>query len=166
LTIWVSERCVRAGQSGQAWRYAVLAGALAAVAFLTRSVAIALIVAVFIYLLKERLVRPALIFAVVVAALTGPWIIYSQRHAPTLEQQREQGGYIVQPYSQQFWQRQAGASPFDTVGVADLPARVWNNSVLIAGRDVGRIVFPWLYEIFSDPLRAAKDKKAQADATG
>jgi hypothetical protein len=155
LTIWVSERCVRAGKSGQAWRYAVLCGALAAVAFLTRSVAIGLIAAVFIYLLKERLVRPALIFVLVVGALTGPWIIYSQRHAPTLEQQREQGGYIVQPYSQQFWQRQAGASPFDTVGVKDLPARVWNNSVLIAGRDVGRIVFPLLYEMFSDPMRGA-----------
>lgn len=153
LTIWLSERCVRAGRSGQAWRYAVLCGALAAVAFLTRSVAIGLIAAVFIYLLKERLLRPALIFALVVGALTGPWIIYSQRHAPTLEHQREQGGYIVQPYSQQFWQRQAGASPFDTVGVKDLPARVWNNSVLIVGRDVGRIVFPLLYEMFSDPMR-------------
>lgn len=147
LTIVVIERAVRAGKNGQAmWHYAALGAVLASFAFLTRSIAVSLILAVLLYLLKERLGRAALIFAAVVAVLTGSWMIYARAHAPTPEQQKAHGGNIVQPYTAQFWQREAGNALSGTVSAGDLPARVWNNITQIAGRDVGHLLVTQVFE--------------------
>lgn len=48
--------------------------------------------------------RPAILFAAVLALCPGQWMIISRLHAPTLEQRRQQGGHIVEPYTEQFWQ--------------------------------------------------------------
>ncbi|MFN2513889.1 MAG: hypothetical protein ABR568_21035, partial [Pyrinomonadaceae bacterium] len=108
LAIVVIERCVRVGRSGRAWHYALLGAALASFAFLTRSIAFALIVAAFVYLVKERLLRAALTFAVGVVLFVGPWMLYVRMHAPTAEQRMEQGGLIVEDYMTQSWRIQAG----------------------------------------------------------
>src|SRR5262249_40122094 len=78
-TIVVIERGVQRGQAANVWRYAVPGAALAALAFLTRPTAVAVIAATVLYLLKERLWRAALIFTVGVVLLVGPWQLYARR---------------------------------------------------------------------------------------
>src|SRR5262249_37874441 len=90
LSVVVTELRAQAGRHSEGWAYAVLAAALSSFAFLTRSIAVALIMAVILYLLKERLIRSAAIFTVAVAVMIGPWMIYSRTHAPTLAQRQEQ----------------------------------------------------------------------------
>lgn len=151
-----TEACKRAGNSARGWQYAILAAAFSSAAFLTRSIAVSLIVAAFIYLLKERLIRSALIFAAAVALFSGPWILYSRMHAPTPEQQMEQGSNMVLPYTVQFWQHIAGDSSSRTDTAADLPKRVWTNSIEFLGRDVCRILMAVIFEAIRDPFKDAE----------
>jgi hypothetical protein len=168
-TVVVVERGVQAGQagSGKTWLYAPASALLASYAFLTRSVAIGLLAAVFLYFLKERMVRAALIFAFAVALFAGPWVIYSRIHAPTPSQQKEQGGHIVQPYTSQFWQRVASDKPSGSITVGEIPSRVWNNFLEITGRDIFRVIAPPLYELMRDPYEEARKllSKALTDKT-
>ncbi|MEP7340988.1 MAG: hypothetical protein ABI977_24870 [Acidobacteriota bacterium] len=165
-TILVVERSVRAIGSGQTnvakveLRYGLLMGVMGALCFLTRSVSAVVVAAIFVYLLKQRLRRAALIFAATVALLAAPWVIYSRLHAPTPEQWQEQAGHIVEDYSKQFWQRQAGNVASGTIEVADLPARVWNNVMQIAFRDTLRVVAAPFYE-FLRSLQAAEAWRQQ-----
>jgi hypothetical protein len=155
LTIVVTERCARAGRTSKGWGYAILAASLSSFAFLTRSIAVALVLAAILYLLKERLIRSAAIFIITVAVLIGPWMIYSRTHSPTPAQQQEQGGYIVLPYQVQFWQRVAGDDASGEVGVGALPTRVLNNSLEFLGRDVCRILMAVIFEALRDPFKEA-----------
>jgi len=167
LTVVVIERGVRASKNGQAvWRYAVLGAALASFAFLTRSVAVSLIAAVFLYLLKEKLTRAALIFAAAVAVFAGPWAIYARVHTPTPEQQKEQGGHIVQPYTTQFWQRRAGFANSGTVTVADLPERVGHNIFEIAGRDAGHLLVTPIFEQMRNLFEEARQEGGSPGVIG
>lgn len=159
--VTVIEGGVRASGDGKALRF-VLAGAiLSAGAFLMRSVAVSLIVAVFIYLLKERMRRQALIFAAVAISLSAPWMIYSRLHAPTPAQQQEQGGHIVQPYTQQFWQKRAGDTSSGAATMRDIPGRVWENIVEISGRDVARILVAPIFEALINPAKEIQDQDVQ-----
>jgi hypothetical protein len=160
LTVVVTERCAQAGRSLKGVGYTLLAAALSSFAFLTRSIAIALVMAVILYLLKERLIRSAAIFTVVVAALIGPWMMYSRAHTPTLAQQQEQAGNMVLPYSVQFWQRVAGDESSGEVGASALPARVLTNSLEFLGRDVCRILMAVVFEALRDPFKEAERLKA------
>jgi len=162
-TILVVERSVRAIKTGAAnseLRYGFLMGLTGAACFLTRSVSIAVVAAIFVYLLKQRLMRAAMIFAVTVALLSAPWVIYSKLHAPTPEQWQEQAGHIVEDYSKQFWQRQAGNVASGTIEVAELPTRIWNNVLQIAFRDTLRVVAAPLYE-FLRSLQATEAWRQQ-----
>ncbi|MCI0389763.1 MAG: hypothetical protein MOB07_13515 [Acidobacteria bacterium] len=136
--------------------YVIASAALASYAFLTRSIAVALIGAVLLYYLKERRVRAALIFGVAVALFAGPWVIYSRMHAPTPSQTQEQGGHIIQPYDRQFWQRVASVTTSDPITAAEIPSRVWNNILEIAGKDVFRVIATPLYEALRDPYIEAQ----------
>jgi hypothetical protein len=140
LTMIAVERCAREENGRAAWRYAAMGGALAALSFLTRSIGLGLIVAALIYLLKEGLRRQAVIFAVGVALLVGPWMIYARLHAPTEAQRNEQNGYVVQSYTTQLWQRRAGVATGEKLSVSDIIERCWNNAVEIAGLDVGAML--------------------------
>jgi len=142
LTILVIERGVRVGNKSGAYPYWALGAALASFTFLTRSMALGLILAVVVYLLKERLVRGAVIFAVGVAILVGPWMLYARLHAPTAEQRAEQGGHIILGYAAQFWQKSAGDITSGQAEASDLPERVWKNFVLILGHDAGMMMLP------------------------
>lgn len=149
LTIIAVERCVKEAQSRRGELFAILAAVAAAFSFLTRAAGVGLLAGVFLYLLKERLTRTALIFAVGVALLAGPWTLYAQRNTPTPEQQRIHGGHIVQPYAQQFWQWQAGVKTSGKVRVSDLPERAWNNLYYILGDDIGGVVSEGLIQLIS-----------------
>jgi hypothetical protein len=159
LTIFLIERCVRASKSGSGWHYAVLGAICASVAFLTRSMGIGLIAAAVVYLLKERRLRAAFIFAAAVAATAGPWMIYSRLHAPTPVQIAEQNSYIVQAYTSQFWHRVAGLGGQQTISLSDLPARISDNAVQIVGLDVGGMIvtslFPGLSQGMGERLGGA-----------
>ena len=164
--IVVVEGSVRAGQSGRGLLLAVAGGALASAGFLTRSIAVSLLVAGMLYLFKARLIRSAIAFGLTAAVFIGPWMLYSRAHAPTPEQQREQGGHIVLPYSTQFWQRRAGFSAMGTVTAAELPGRLAGNLVEIAGRDIGRIVVTPLFEALRDPFAESKRQGMQEGGRG
>ena len=158
----VAERVVAAQRAGStlAWGAVVLCAVLSAYAFLTRSIALALIGAVFLYWLRARAYRAALAYAVLIAVLTLPWMLYSRAHTPTYEQMREQGGHIIQPYGKQFWQRVASVTTSDEIGVDELPSRVWENILEVTGRDVLRIVAAPLFEWLRDPYKEAKEMLA------
>jgi hypothetical protein len=144
-TILLIERAVRSGKTSLGLKYILPAAGLAGLAFLTRPMGLGLIIAAIIYLLKERLLRQALILTAGMALLVGPWMIYSRRHAPTPEQRAEQGANIVQPYEKQFWQRTAGQPLSGTISAEDLPERIWNNLSEIAKYDFGGLAF---YSLF------------------
>lgn len=140
LAIIVIERCVRTEALAKTWHWVVSGAALASFAFLTRSAGVAVIVGTFCYLLKERQRGAAATFAATVLLLVGPWLVYTKQHTPTVEQRAEQGGYIMYPYTEQFWMKVPGNPLRGTVSAWDLPHRVWDNAVQIAGEDVGRII--------------------------
>ncbi|MGE0130194.1 MAG: hypothetical protein AB7U82_19080 [Blastocatellales bacterium] len=166
ITIVVMEKCVRAGQGARGIQLALTGAALASTAFLTRSIGVALVAAGFLYLLKARLIKSAIVFTVAVAAFAGPWVIYTRLHTPTPEQRKEQGGHIVLPYTDQFWQKRAGFTHLGTVTIADLPERVVNNVIEITGRDIGRIVVTPLFEMMRDPFAEAQREDVQAGGRG
>lgn len=160
LVIVVIERSVSETRRNRFWLYLIAGAALAAGAFLLRSAAISLVVAATIYLLKARRWRAAIAFALIVGALCAPWVIYSRRHQPTLAQQQEQGGHIIQPYTQQFWQRRAGDLNSGQITFSDLPLRVGANLVEIAGRDMLRIFAAPIFERLVDPNREIREQTA------
>jgi hypothetical protein len=143
--IVVIERCVSRDAARGDWRFAALGGALASYAFLTRPAGLGLLVGAVIYLFKEKLTKSLLIFAVVTAALVGPWLVYSRTHTPSSEQTMEQGANIVQPYTKQLWQRTAGQPLSGTITADELPERIWNNLSEIGKYDFGALVFYPLY---------------------
>jgi hypothetical protein len=148
LAILLVEKCVREGGSeGRVWRWAAAAGVMAGLAFLTRSISAGLVVAALAYLLRQRLLRQAAIFALAVGLLAGPWVIYSRLHAPTEAQQAEQNSFIVYPYAKQFWHKVGADSSQSAPPLSwqDLPTRVVENSWTMAGRSAGEVLAPALY---------------------
>lgn len=161
-TIIVIERAVRAAHQGEKfWKYLLAGAALAAFGFLIRSIAVAVIAAVGVYLLKERLVKPALAFAATVVLLLAPWVIYTRLHAPTPAQRAEQGGHVTLSYSTQFWQKRASVPGLGTIGVSELPARVWWNVQDIVGRDIGRVLATPIFEALIDPFQEAQKEEVK-----
>ncbi len=135
--IVVIERGVRQGKTG--WRYVALGGALASLAYLTRSAGAGLLVASVLYLFKERCPRQALIVGAIVALSAGSWIGYTRAHAPTPAERAEQAGSILQPYHEQFWQRVAGNPSAGEITASELPGRVWKNLADISRIDMGAV---------------------------
>jgi hypothetical protein len=150
----VIERGAQESRRHLIWRYALPGAALASAAFLTRSAALALLVAAPVYLLKKRLWRQAAIFVVGAALFIGPWMIYTRMHAPTAEQQAEQNSYIIESYATQFWQRKAGYATSGTISLSELPARLWGNVMHILEYDGGALI---LYPVY----RAAEPHEAR-----
>ena len=169
LTVLVVEKSVQAAQTGltaRAWQFAAFGGALAAIGLLTRSIALALLAAGFLYFLKERLLKSALFFAAGAILIFGPWMIYSRTHQPTPEQQQEQGGHIVVPYTTQFWQKRAGFEDSGTISAAELPTRVLNNFLEITGRDVLHVLAAPVFETLRDPFAEIKRNAVREGRTG
>lgn len=160
-TILVVECGVRAvkegGQAkGRALKFILLGAALASFGFLIRSIAVSVIAAIVLYLLKERLWRQAGLFAATVVLLLAPWMLYTRSHAPTPAQRAEQGGHVTLSYTTQFWQKRASVPELGTIGFSELPARVWWNAQDIIGRDIGRILATPIFEALIDPYKEAQ----------
>lgn len=139
-TVLVIERSARQQKPILKLTYAVMGAALASFTFLTRSMAVGLLAAGVIYLIKKRMFVMAWIYSASVAAFSLPWMIYSSLRAPTVAQQNEQGGHIIRGYSSQFWDKIAGYPEVGEISLADLPVRVWNNILEITGLNVGAIL--------------------------
>jgi hypothetical protein len=145
LAVVLIETSVRADAGKRVLLYAALGGAAGAAAFLTRSIGLAVIGAVAVYLLKERR-WPALgAFVVAALLLAAPWLIYSRAHKTTPEQRQEQAGMIVLPYDVQFWQRRAGDASSGTIKAGDLPTRIWNNATMVFSNNPARLFTPSFY---------------------
>ncbi|MGH9842517.1 MAG: hypothetical protein ACREEM_27565, partial [Blastocatellia bacterium] len=158
-SILVVEQSIRT-QRGNVWKYGllVIGAGLVSLAFLTRSVAVAVILAAIVYLLKERLVRMALVFVTGVALFAGPWAIYSRLHSPTAEQKAEMNNsYVVRGYAEQFWDRLAGHVGAGKVSFADLPARIGTNIVEIVTEDVGGMLITPMFKGLNQGLGERPD---------
>ncbi len=146
LAIIVIERSIRL-QDKRRLYYVVFGTGLTAATFLTRSMALSLILAVLVYLIKERQKTSILIFGAGLVLLLGPWMLYSRTHVPTPEQRLEQRGYIVIGYAEQFWHKVAGGEHLGKESVRDLPLRIWANATNIMGRHVGVLTLSPLYSL-------------------
>jgi hypothetical protein len=142
LTVLVVEKGVRQTAQRQQLGHWILAATLAAFTFLVRSVAVTLVAAVVIYLLKERQRKAAVVFAGGTLLLISPWLLYARWHAPTVEQKQLHGGYILYSYGEQFWMKRAGDTESGTETWRDLPARVSRNLYNIIAYDFCGLVFP------------------------
>lgn len=140
----------RGAQHQDAVRTPLIAGLIAGFAMLVRTAGIGVIIGGLIYLLLKRRRRAALTFVLGAAALVAPWAIYAQINAPTPAQQCEHNGYIVRSYAEQFWHRSAGSPHLGSVGVRDLPERVWQNAVRMTTRDAGELSAARLYYFLED----------------
>lgn len=161
-TIFVIERGVQqARRGGHSIRYFLGGALLATFGFFLRSIAVAVIAAVLVYLFKERLWRQALLVGVLVVAMIAPWMVYTKMHAPTPAQRAEQGGHVTLSYATQFWQKRASVPELGTIGFSELPARVWWNLQDIVGRDLGRILATPIFEALLDPYQEAQKEEVK-----
>jgi hypothetical protein len=145
LTLSLLERHVREQNPGKARLLLGLSLALAVACLLTRTMAIGLLAVIPVYLFRQRLRSSALIFAAGIALLYSPWLYYSRAHTPTPEQRAEQRGLIVTSYSEHFWDKLAGDEARGTITLAQLPARVWENTMDMLGRGMGMVVVSPLF---------------------
>lgn len=150
LTVTTIEYGVQRVKRERMWLYALLASVFASLAFLTRSVGVALIAGVVLYLFKERHWRAIAVFVAGVALVAGPWMIYSRLHAPTMEQRKEQNGSIVQGYSSQFWVQSAGSPRSGNATVGDLPERAWKNATTMMMRDAGEMLLAKIFYLMQE----------------
>jgi hypothetical protein len=140
LTILIIERAVRQGEGRRWWMYLTIGALVMSFTIMTRVIGFALAIGTFLYLVKERRIRGAIVLTVIVAAVTGPWAAYAWLHSPTGEQRRQQESYIVGSLGDMFWQRQAGNPYSGQIGLADVPGRMWDNLKTIVEHDVGVMV--------------------------
>jgi hypothetical protein len=165
-TILVIESGVRTlkedGQAkGSALKFILIGATLAAFGFLIRSIAVSVIAAIVLYLLKEKFWRPAALFAATVMMLLAPWLIYTRMHVPTAAQRAEQGGHVTLSYTTQFWQKRASVPELGTIDIGGLPARVAWNAQDIIGRDIGRILATPIFETLIDPYKEAQKEEVK-----
>lgn len=129
-------------------------GVLAGANFLARSISIALIAGVLLYLLRERLLRELLVVILLFGVVAGSWSLYGRSRTPTAAQRLEQGGNIVMNYSEQLWQREAGTAG-DLVTISQFPARMGRNLRSIFGPDMVQIVAPPFFRWFNELARTS-----------
>jgi hypothetical protein len=120
----------------------VAAAVVAAAAVLIRSAAAGLVLAMALWLLKERRWKGAALFAGVVVLSLLPWMTYARLNAPTAEQRAAHGGPIVWDYVDQLTMRWAGAPGGGRITMADIPARIVTNLTDVFARDMGGIFVP------------------------
>jgi len=140
LTIISIERALQPGGTRPTWVYLVLGGLLASLTWLTRAIGASLTIGIVLYLLKQRLIRRAMIPAAVAASVVLPWALYAVQRAPTEEQRLQQASYIVATGRETFWQRQAGNADSGQITARELPQRVWDNAVSVLTHDLGVMV--------------------------
>ena len=161
-TIFV-DRAVTVEPSRVAGPDLMIAAGLSAVTVLLRSAGVALPAAAVLYLAYRRRWTQALVFALLVGACLAPWQWYSRTHRPSEEQQLAHGGAHAMTYRETFWQRWAGDRASGTIGVGELPARVFENAIDVFGRAVGGVMAP---AIFRGPSESGQEIVALGGARG
>jgi hypothetical protein len=139
------ERTASADSDRAGRRVAVLAGGLAAAAFLIRTAGITIGLSAFLYFAWKRRWQSAVVYAATAACLVMPWMIYARANAPARAELVDHGGLMSMAYADQFWTKEAGTVTSRHIGVRELPARVERNAVNIAIRDMGGIFVPLLF---------------------
>jgi hypothetical protein len=124
---------------------AVLAGVIAAAAFLTRTAGMTVAAAGLFYLARERRWRSAAVFGGAAALCVVPWLLYARVHAPTRAELVDHGGLMAIPYSDQFWTTEAGTITAPLATADMLPGRVVDNVINVSVRDIGGIFVPLLF---------------------
>ncbi|MBI3422213.1 MAG: hypothetical protein HY011_04695 [Acidobacteria bacterium] len=152
LALVAVEECVRRREGERFALFALLAGLACSAAFLTRSMAIGIVIAALLYLAKEKLFKTALVFAATVAVMLGSWTLYTQSRKPTAAQRAEVNNYIVRPYAEQFWDRLAGHEAAGRITLGELPERFWSNIGSILSNDAGGILLPALFPALNQGL--------------
>jgi len=146
--IYFVERCVRTNTEKNHWLYLCAASALAAVAYLTRPIAMGLIVAAIIYFLIRKQFLKAIYFSVIVSLIVIPWHIYSRYYAPG-------GGpisdakYLAQVHTSEFFTQAAGSNEQPLIILNSLLRQVITNAEELGGKDIGGILFSPLYRTSS-----------------
>jgi hypothetical protein len=139
------------------------AALMAAANMLIRSAGLMVVLAIGLWLLKERLWRRAMLFGAVVAIAILPWMLYARAYAPTKEDRLLHGGSIVYSYGEQIWMRWAGDPASGTVTLRDFPARVGVNIVDVFARGMGGIFVP---ELLRGPAESGEEMVALGGAAG
>jgi hypothetical protein len=159
----LSHRSVESEAPGRARLWIVAAALMAAATVLTRSAGLVVVLAIGLWLLKERLWKRAMLFGAVVAISMLPWMVYARAHAPTQEERLLHGGSIVYSYGEQIWMRWAGDPASGTVTLRDFPARVGVNIVDVFARGMGGIFVP---ELLRGPAESGEEMVALGGAAG
>jgi hypothetical protein len=115
-----------------------LAGCLAGYAYLTRTVGVCVVLAGFLWIIRKRLWREVAVFAACAGILIGGWLyLRHERQKNFTEAQKQEMNY-----SGFVFERQA------TTGVRatarDFSDRILQNTVTLAGADMGAIFLPGL----------------------
>ena len=132
--------------------FVFLGGVLLSLAFLTRSVAIAFLLAAIILFLINSQVKKAFLLLLGSLVIAGPWMIYSNLHRPTEAQRSEVNNYVIVPYTEQFWDRTAGDTSSGKITLSELPSRVVENLSTIVSSDIGAIVAPLFFPALNQGL--------------
>jgi hypothetical protein len=127
-------------------------GFFLSLAFLTRSVALAFLVAAIINFVIKSQVKKACLLLVVSVVFAGPWMIYSNLHRPSEAQKSEVNSYIMVPYTEQFWDRTAGSSSSGKIAFTELPNRIVENLSTIVLSDIGAVVAPAFFPALNQGL--------------
>ena len=122
--------------------FAIAAVVVTAIAVLIRSAAVGLVLAVTLWLLKERHWSSAALFVAGVGLCLLPWLTYSRINAPTAQQRAAHGGAVVYDYLDQLSMRRAGSAASGEASLGDLPARIRANLTDVITRDMGGIFVP------------------------
>jgi len=151
-SLMLTERLVRQVQLGSGSTSGILLTVVVAAAscsalFLTRSIAIGVVIGILLYLFKARLSREALIISLLFGLVAGSWTLYARSNSPTPEQRLELGAIVI-PYGEQFWQRTAGVNDGVVVTWRGLPRRIYENTRLIFGSNLLQIVAGPLFWVF------------------
>lgn len=125
-------------------RAPLVAGVLAAAAFLVRTAGLAVVAASLVYLVAQRRGRQAVLFAAVAVAATAPWLVYARSHAPTQDERLAHGGSIAYSYEQLLAMDQPGAVNTET-STTEFAERAAGNMGDMLTRDVGAVILPALY---------------------
>lgn len=156
-------RSVEADARGRARVFTVGAALMAAANVLIRSAGLAVVLAIGLWLLKERLWKRAVLFGAVVTVAILPWMLYARAHAPTPADKLLHSGSIVYSYGEQIWMRWAGDPASGTVTLSDFPARVGVNVVDVFARGAGGIFLP---ELLRGPAESGEEMVALGGAAG
>jgi hypothetical protein len=143
--------------------FTVAAALTAAANFLVRSAGIGLSFAVFLWFVKERRWKRAILFGAVATMCVLPWMLYARAYAPTPSERVLHGGSIVYSYTEQIWMRWAGDPGSGPATLRDFPARVGVNLVDVFGRGMAGLFLP---SLLRGPSESGEELVALGGAAG